>query len=101
MKNPKNKWFGWIGDIINDTLKKTSSDGKVRWAWDKLTMLASFMIANGMAIWDFIQNGFKFEVFVAYLSVATTAKIASAISNKLKPKSDNYEQIEHEGQELH
>lgn len=96
---PLNKVCALAWQIITDTLRKRSDDGVVRWDWAKLTMLASFVIANFMALWDFFKSGFRFDVFVTYISLATGAKITAAIAKKLKPNTPSYEP--NESTELH
>lgn len=75
-----------VSSFANDTLKKTGSDGVVRWDYVKVTMFVSFVIANCLAIYATIKYGFKFEVFFTYMFVAVTGKIAGNYSKVIKER---------------
>lgn len=69
--------------IANDTLKKYDENGKRRWSRTSLTMLSAWLVTLGFAIFDFVENGLRFDVWVALLTVATGIKIADSVSKKL------------------
>ena len=71
------------GNIFVDTLKKTGSDGVVRWDYVKLTMFVSFVVANCMAIYALIKYGFRFDVFFVYIAVAISGKIPEKYSKTM------------------
>lgn len=74
----KSTWIGTtIKQIVNDTLKK---DGK--FSRTSLTMATSFWIANYFAMYDFIKNGFSFEVFSIYMTIATGLKGLDILDKK-------------------
>lgn len=75
-----------VSTFANDTLKKTGSDGVIRWDYVKITMFVSFVIANCLAIYATYKYGFKFEVFFTYMVVAITGKIAGNYSKVIKDK---------------
>jgi len=60
----------FITDIINDTLKKNG-----KWSRVSLTMCTAFWLGNFYAIYDFFKNGFRIEVFLIWMSMATGMKI--------------------------
>ena len=72
-----------IRDIINDTLKKKTSDGVVRWSRTSLTMFSAWIISILMAAQHQIKNGFDYQVFLTFVVVAGGTKISDAISQKL------------------
>ena len=69
--------------IANDTLKKFDVNGKRRWSRTSLTMFSAWLITLGFAIFDFIEKGLRFDVWVALLTVATGIKIADSYSKKI------------------
>jgi len=77
-----------IKDVINDTLKvweKSPIDKKYRQKWSKtnLTMFCAFWLGNAYAAYDFYKNGFNFEVFVIYMSMALGLKGMSVWGKKV------------------
>lgn len=76
----KHTWIGLeLKKIANDTLKKEGTD---RYSRTSLTMVTSFMIANYFAMYDFIKNGFSFEVFSVYIAIATGLKGLDILDKK-------------------
>ena len=72
----------WIAsllmDIAHDTLTK---EGK--WSRTSLTMFTAWLCAIVFAVYDLINNGFHFEVFLTFVGVALGSKIVHAQSKKL------------------
>lgn len=67
-----------IGKVIYDTLKIRDTYSRT-----SITMFASFLLATIYALYDIFKVGFKFEVFLTYMLVATGIKITDAFSKKL------------------
>lgn len=74
----------FITQIVDDTLKR-EKDGVRRFSKTSLTMLTSWIVVLYMAIDNHIREGFKYEVWLALLTVATGIKIADRISKRIKP----------------
>jgi hypothetical protein len=72
-----------ILDIINDTLKKKTSEGTIRWSRTSLSMLSAWVTALAMGIADYIQHGLNFEVFLVLVSAALSYKGVDGIVNRL------------------
>lgn len=53
-----------------DTLKKGD-----KYSRTSLTWLISFTIANSMAIYDMIKNGFNMPIFMVYIGFALSMKV--------------------------
>lgn len=75
-------------DVSNDTLKAWELDPRTNKYYKKysrtsLTMFTSFWIANFMAIYDFSVNGFKWDVFLVYISAGVGMKITDMVSKKM------------------
>ena len=68
-----------LSEIAHDTLTK---DGK--WSRTSLTMFVSFMMACGFAVYDLVNNGFHFEVFLTFMGVALGSKLVDAQSKKIE-----------------
>tara|TARA_R110000868_G_scaffold277672_1_gene537450 strand:- start:685 stop:933 length:249 start_codon:yes stop_codon:yes gene_type:complete len=75
--------FKFFARISNDTLKRFDENGKRRWSRTSLTMLTAWIVTLFMALFDFLDNGLRFDVWVALLTVATGIKIADSYSKKI------------------
>lgn len=74
----KKSWLALeIKKIVRDTLKKGDTYSRT-----SLTMFSSFWIANYFAMYDFIKNGFNFEVFAVYITIATGLKGLDILDKK-------------------
>lgn len=71
--------FNRIKILVNDTLKKKTEDGSLRWSRTSLIMFSSWISAISMAVYDYIQNGFDFKVFVVFVGTAISTKFADAL----------------------
>ena len=67
-----------LSEIAHDTLTK---EGK--WSRTSLTMFTAWICAIVFALYDLINNGFHFEVFLTFVGVALGSKIVDAQSKKL------------------
>jgi hypothetical protein len=74
--------------IIKDTLKKKDKESNYIWSRTSLTMFTAWVIAIGMALFNQIKNGFNFEVFCVFVTVALGSKVTDAISQKLINKKE-------------
>ncbi len=74
-----------IGQMADDTLKRTDAKGVLRWSRTSLTMAIAMAIAVYMTLANFMHNGFNYEVFLAWLGVALGSKVTDAFSRKLDP----------------
>lgn len=72
-----------FSEIINDTLKKKTSEGTIRWSRTSLSMLSAWVTSLSMAIADYVQHGFNFEVFLVLVSAALSYKGVDGIVNRL------------------
>lgn len=79
--------FDCIWSVIDDTLKR-EKDGQRRFSKTALTMLTAWVAVLYVFIDDYIRNGFRWESFIAMLSVATGVKVADAIAKNLN-KNNN------------
>jgi hypothetical protein len=75
-----------VKEIVNDTLKKKTEDGKMRWSRTSLTMFTSYLFATTTATIYFIMKGFNFEVFLVFMGTAVSTKISDAIGNRISTK---------------
>ena len=71
-----------IMNLINDTLKR-DKNGTRRFSRTSLTMFSAWLIAISFAIFDFISNGLRYDVWIALLGVATVVKVADSAAKKL------------------
>lgn len=78
--------FRIIKDIANDTLKR-DKDGVRRWSKTALTMWSAWLLSMFMAVYDLIQHGFRYDVWVALVAVATGIKLTDKISKKIQPEN--------------
>lgn len=72
-----------FNEIVNDTLKKKTSDGVTRWSRTSLSMLSAWVTSLSMAIIDYTQHGLNFEVFLVLVSAALSYKGVDGIVNRL------------------
>ena len=71
----------WVVSLIKKVVKDTCMrNGK--FSRMSLMLVTSFHIANFFAIYDFIKNGFNFEVFMVYLFVALGNKGLEILNSK-------------------
>ena len=66
--------------ILEDTLKK---DGK--YSRTSLTMFTAWIMVVGMAFFDFIDKGMRYDVWLTLVGVATGMKIIDSYSKKIQP----------------
>ena len=71
-----------IKALVNDTLKK---EGK--WSRTSLTMFTSYVFTLVLAILDYIQRGFNFEVFLTYVGLSAGVKLSAAVEQRLTNKN--------------
>ncbi len=74
-----------IGQIADDTLKRTDDKGVLRWSRTSLTMAVAMAVSVYFSVADFLHKGFNFEVFCVWLTVALGSKVTDAFSRKLDP----------------
>jgi len=82
----KNKIYTTIVSIINDTLKKKTDDGTLRWSRTSLTMLTSWITTIGMAIEHYHKDGFDYQVFLVFAGIAISTKLADSIGQRIANK---------------
>lgn len=68
----------FISDVLHDTL---TVDGK--WSRTSLTMFTAWASALTICFADFFMHGFKYDVWVTLVVVATGIKITDAWSKKI------------------
>ena len=68
-----------LRDIINDTLKKEG-----RFSRTSLTMFSAWVFVLGMAFFDFIDKGMRYDVWLTLVGVATGIKVLDSYSKKIE-----------------
>jgi hypothetical protein len=82
----KNKIYNAIVGIINDTLKKKTDDGVLRWSRTSLTMFSSWIMTIGLALDHYRKNGFDYQVFLVFAGIAISTKLADSIGQRIANK---------------
>jgi len=71
--------YSLFSQITNDTLKK---EGK--FSRTSLTMFTAWFFALSFALFDFIDKGLRFDVWVTLVGVALGSKLTDAYSKKIE-----------------
>lgn len=66
--------------IINQTLKNEAG----RWSKMALIIASAWLVVLFMALWDFFENGLRYDVWVFLASVAVGTKYINAHATKVE-----------------